>query len=51
MNENLYSTVEADTEGGSRASIVLDLSDHLTARGTVDNTGATTFGVFFEKDY
>ena len=51
LNENLYSTVEADTEGGSRASIVLDLSDHMTARGTVDNNGETTFGVFFEKDY
>ena len=51
IRENIYSTIEADTEGNSKASIILDITDDLTARGTVDNNGDTTFGVFFERDY
>lgn len=51
LNENLYSTIEADTRGTSRASIIFDINEDLTARGTVDNDGNTSIGIFFERDY
>lgn len=51
IQDNIYSTIEADNLGNSRATINLDINDHVTARGALDNSGNTSFGVFFEKDY
>ncbi len=51
IQENVYSTIEADNLGNSKATINLDISDTLTARGSVGNDGETSIGIFFEKDY
>jgi translocation and assembly module TamB len=51
IDENIYLDVQTDTDGVSRAEINLDVTDSLTARGSVGTDGNTTFGLFFERDY
>lgn len=51
IQDNVYSTIEADNRGSSRATINLDINRNFTAKGTLDNEGNTSFGIFFEKDY
>jgi translocation and assembly module TamB len=51
IDENIYLDVQTDTDGVSRAEINLDVTDNLTARGSVGTDGNTTFGLFFERDY
>ena len=51
IQENVYSTIEADSLGNSKATINLDINENITARGSVGSDGNTTIGVFFEKDY
>lgn len=51
IQENVYSTIEADNLGNSKATINLDINDNVTARGSVGSDGNTTIGIFFEKDY
>ncbi|WP_193175981.1 translocation/assembly module TamB domain-containing protein [Oricola nitratireducens] len=50
IQDNVYLDVQAGQSGGE-ASINLDVTDSLTAKGTVNSSGDTKFGVFFEKDY
>ncbi|QKV18761.1 translocation/assembly module TamB domain-containing protein [Oricola thermophila] len=50
VQDNVYLDVEAGQSGGE-ASINLDITDSLTARGTVDTEGDSKLGIFFEKDY
>jgi translocation and assembly module TamB len=40
-------------ESGGRAEINLnlDVTSDITARGSVDNTGNSSLGIFFERDY
>ena len=49
INDNVYLGVQTgqDTE----ATINLDITDSLTARGSVDSNGDTALGIFFERDY
>ena len=35
---------------GTRAEIRLDLSDYVTARGSVESDGNSTIGLFYERD-
>lgn len=49
INENVYLGVEAGQE--SEATINLDITDDLTAKGSVSSQGNTGLGIFFEKDY
>ena len=51
INENLYTETEITGEGETSLSINLDLTDNIRAKGSVDSTGGTGLGVFFEKDY
>lgn len=51
IQENVYSTIEADSLGNSKATINLDINENVTARGSVESDGNTTIGIFFEKDY
>ena len=37
--------------GETEVNLNLDLTPNLTARGTVKNSGETSLGIFFEKDY
>ncbi|CUX83956.1 MAG: autotransporter translocation and assembly module inner membrane component TamB [Roseibaca calidilacus] len=51
LTENVYTDLEVNPQGDSEASINIDLSPSLTARGQVDNAGRSSVGVFFERDY
>ncbi|GFE50012.1 hypothetical protein So717_17650 [Roseobacter cerasinus] len=50
ISENVYTDV---TTGGGETelSINLDVTDALTAKGTVGQDGNTGLGIFFERDY
>ena len=43
--------MQTDTEGVSRAEVNLDVTDNVTARGSVASDGNTTIGLFFERDF
>lgn len=49
INDNVYLGVEAGQE--TEATINLDITDDLTAKGSVSSEGNTGIGIFFEKDY
>ncbi len=51
LTENIYTDIEVSAEGNSEASINIDLSPSLTARGRVDTAGRSSVGLFFERDY
>ena len=51
IQDNVYSSIEADNRGSSRATVNLDINQNFTAKGTLDSDGNTSFGIFFEKDY
>lgn len=51
LSENVYSDVAVDSEGKAEINLNLDITSHLTARGTVGSTGDSSLGLFFEKDY
>jgi translocation and assembly module TamB len=50
VQDNIYLDVQAGQSGGE-VSINLDVTDSLTAKGTVDTEGDSKLGIFFEKDY
>ena len=49
INDNVYLGVQTGQE--TEATINLDITDSLTARGSVDSNGETALGIFFERDY
>lgn len=49
--DNIYTDVTVDTEGEAEINLNLDLSDSVTVRGSTSNTGDSSLGVFFERDY
>ena len=51
LTENVYTDLEVNPQGDSEVSINIDLSPSLTARGQVDNSGRSSVGLFFERDY
>ena len=51
LGENLYSDVSVSSGGQSEISLNLDLSDTLTAKGSIDSQGQTSLGIFYERDY
>lgn len=51
VQENVYVGLEAGTGGQTRATINLDITEDLTARGSVDSQGRSSVGIFFERDY
>ncbi|EHK56502.1 translocation/assembly module TamB domain-containing protein, partial [Allomesorhizobium alhagi] len=51
IQENIYLGVEAGAGGSTRATINLDITDNLKARGSVGTGGDTGAGIFYEKDY
>lgn len=50
LSENVYADVIISGEQ-TEVTLNLDLSDRLTARGTVSSTGETRLGIYFEQDY
>jgi translocation and assembly module TamB len=51
LDDNVYLDVQTNTEGTSQATINLDITDRLTARGSVATDGNTTIGIFYEREY
>ena len=49
ISDNVYLGVTAGRE--SEATINLDITDDITARGSVGTSGNSQIGIFFEKDY
>ena len=50
INDNVYLGVQAGTKN-TEATINLDITDNITARGAVSSQGDTSIGIFLEKDY
>ena len=51
LSENIYTDVQIDSAGNSAASVNIDLTPSITARGSVESAGDSSIGVFFERDY
>ncbi|OCX61661.1 hypothetical protein BFP70_15245 [Thioclava sp. SK-1] len=51
LSDNLYTNVEVGSDGTTEINLNLDITDHITARGTVGSSGDSGLGVFLEKDY
>ena len=51
LSENLYTDVAVGDDGKSTINLNLDVTDSLTARGSVDSEGESTLGIYFERDY
>ena len=51
ISENVYTDVTVGAEGEAEINLNLDLSKSLTIKGGASNSGETSLGIFFEKDY
>lgn len=49
--DGVYTDISINTQGNTEVNLNLDLTDNITVKGTVDNTGETGLGLFFERDY
>lgn len=51
LSKNLYTDVQVGGDGTTRLNLNLDVSDTLTARGSVASDGQSTIGIYYERDY
>jgi translocation and assembly module TamB len=51
ISENVYLDVLTSAGGETRASVNLDITDRVTARGSVDTEGNSTIGIYYQRDY
>lgn len=51
LSDNIYTEFTVNADGETEVNLNLDLTESLSVRGTVDNTGATGLGVYFGRDY
>ena len=51
LSENVYTDVTVTSEGDTEINLNLDITNEITAKGSVDQDGETGIGVFFERDY
>ena len=51
LSENVYTDFSVNTEGETELNLNLDVTDSVTLKGTVDNSGNTALGIFYERDY
>ncbi len=51
IDDNTYVDVETGSGGETRFSVNLDITDAITARGTLGSDGNSTFGIHYERDY
>ncbi|MBL4767691.1 MAG: translocation/assembly module TamB domain-containing protein [Rhodobacteraceae bacterium] len=49
--DNVYTDISVNTNGETELNINLDVTNNLTVKGTVDSTGSSALGLFFERDY
>jgi len=51
IKDNIYLGVEADSQGLTRGSINLDITESLKAKGSIGSDSRSDIGIFFERDY
>ncbi|MEW5424319.1 translocation/assembly module TamB [Amorphus sp. 3PC139-8] len=51
ISDNIYLGVQAGAEGNTEATINLDITRDLKAKGAVASDGNSSLGLFFERDY
>lgn len=51
IQDNVYLGVEAGSQGTTRGTINLDITDELRARGSIGSDGDSSLGIFYERDY
>ncbi|MEL6572457.1 MAG: translocation/assembly module TamB domain-containing protein [Pseudomonadota bacterium] len=51
LSENVYTDVTINAEGETEINLNLDITSEITAKGSVDQDGETSIGIFFERDY
>lgn len=51
LARNLYTDVAVGADGQTTLNLNLDVTDALTARGSVGSDGNSTLGLYFERDY
>ena len=51
LSETVYTDLQIDSGGNTEASVNIDLTPSVTARGSVESAGDSSIGVFFERDY
>ena len=51
LQDNIYVGVEAGTEGKSKVTIDLDLTDTIKATGSTTSDGESSIGLFYEQDF
>lgn len=51
ISKNAYTEVEVGRDNRTEIHLNLDLTNEITIRGTLDNEGETSLGIFKEKDY
>ncbi|MEM9901886.1 MAG: translocation/assembly module TamB domain-containing protein [Pseudomonadota bacterium] len=51
LTENIYTDVTTSTGGTTEININIDVTDDVTVKGSADNEGETSLGIFYERDY
>ena len=51
LSENIYSDVTVTGDGTSEINLNLDITDDITARGSLGSDGNSSVGIFIERDY
>lgn len=51
ISRNAYTEVQVNGDGQAQINLNLDLTDQITLRGSVGDTGDTSIGIYKEKDY
>ena len=51
LNENIYTDVTVNSEGSTEINLNLDLTDSVTVKGGISDDGASSLGLFFQRDY
>jgi len=51
LSDTVYTDVTVSSDGTTDLSINLDITNQVTAKGTVNNDGETSIGIFFQRDY
>jgi len=51
LSDNVYTDVTINARGETEVNINLDITNSITAKGSVDSQSNTSLGIFFERDY
>lgn len=51
LTDNIYTDVTTSTTGLTELNLNIDVTDTVTVKGSADNEGETSLGIFFERDY